>query len=326
MRLSILLPTYNREKYLIKNLRMLFSYITNNNLVDKVNVIVSNNCSPDETDKEVRSLINELDAERIIRYYCQESNIGLEGNALFTLSKAESDYVMYLGDDDYIQEEYLLSSLEKIDNDKSIHCILPSFISIDINGVQKGKGRDAGLSSKMHEGGFKNCYENSWRGHQISGLILKRENLYKAYIDNKASNIYPFIFFVTYCCMNGRTWHIPEYPVSVTNPGQQNKDWGYGEDGLISEMFDNYVKMPYLSYIQKARLQLKILNKHSWRYTIYAQKGIKIYAATLFNIIKHKNTLWMVKFIFPFVAVIKTAGILIRKIKRSKVQNGRQST
>ena len=49
MRLSILIPTYNRCKDLHHNIQLLESYIVNSNLCKHVNVIISNNASTDDT-------------------------------------------------------------------------------------------------------------------------------------------------------------------------------------------------------------------------------------------------------------------------------------
>ena len=49
MRLSILIPTYNRCKDLHRNLQLLEKYIVASNCKDQVNIIISNNASTDDT-------------------------------------------------------------------------------------------------------------------------------------------------------------------------------------------------------------------------------------------------------------------------------------
>jgi len=255
MKLSILIPTYNRSLFLNKNLEMLADYIRKGNIENEVEIVVSNNHSTDNTDEIVNQFI-EINKDILFQYYTQNINIGLEKNALFVLNVTKGEYVMYLGDDDYIEENYLLKSIALLKSSPSTYVIIPNFIPVNLEGVQIGNGRDDKLVNHLFNAGFKNCLENSWRGHQLSGLILKRENLYENYIKQKVNNTYPFIFFVAYLCLNGNTYHFTEFPVKVTQPGQDKKDWNYGKDGLLNEIFDNYKKLP-VSFLQKTKLQFK---------------------------------------------------------------------
>src|SRR5690606_4036196 len=118
-------------------------------------------------------------------------------------------------------------------------CIIPSIEVIDAEGAFLKKGRDSRLPNSFHKKGFRNCLTHSWRGHQLSGVVLKRIGLYGSYIDRNVGNIYPFIYFVSFNCLYGNTFHFTQYPVMVTVPGQQNKDWTYGKDGLLNDIFDN---------------------------------------------------------------------------------------
>lgn len=224
---------------------------------------------------------------------------------------------MYLGDDDYIGEEYLLGIVNKISKDKSISCIIPSFKPVDLQGAPLPGGRDLNKYPKIYNNGFHNCLENSWRGHQLSGLVFKRENLLEEYCKNDVNNIYPFIYFVAHSCLIGKTWHFTEYPVKVTQPGQDNKDWNYGKDGLIGDIFDNYIKLEKLTYIQKVLLELKFLNLHSWRYMHYYKQDKKLFFDVVINIIRHKNTLFVTKIIFPLIILKKIIRSFLGKIKRS---------
>ena len=112
MTLDILIPTYNRSLYLLKNLKQLEGYILKNNLEREVSIIVSNNCSTDNTAQIVDGFISKTSIN--VSYFEQESNLGLEGNALFVLEKATSPYVMYMGDDDYTWIYELARLLELI--------------------------------------------------------------------------------------------------------------------------------------------------------------------------------------------------------------------
>ena len=304
MKLSILLPTYNRAPFLLKNLGILSDYIRKGNYQDQIEIIISNNNSPDDTDSQVQEFKKE-NQDIVLHYHIQNENIGLENNALFVLDKAIGKYIMYLGDDDYIEYKYLTTIIDHLNIEKNTSVIIPSYVNVDINEVSKNRGRDLELPTTFHKAGFKNCLINSFRGHQLSGLVLKREDLYDSYKRYAVKNIYLFIYFVAYQCLNGDTLHLTEYPVKVTEPGQENKNWGYGKDGLINEVFDNYKKLP-VNTIKRTLLELNFYNNQPWRLWIYQKKSIKDFIMAFFSIWFSKNSSFLFKLIFPFeVFVLK---------------------
>ncbi|WP_339916179.1 glycosyltransferase family 2 protein [Yeosuana marina] len=303
MELSILIPTYNRSKFLLENLEILKDCIFKLGKQKSIEIIVSNNCSTDDTDKITTSFSDNY-PELKLKYFSQNKNIGLEKNALFVLNEAQGEYIMYLGDDDFLEFSYLKGVIEYIQTNTNVHCIIPSFVAINVKGDKVEGGRDFILPNKLSKRGFNNCLKNSWRGHQLSGLVLKRDNLYNSYINNKVNNIYLFIYFVAYCCLKGDTYHLTEFPVKVTQPGQENKDWGYGKDGLLNEVFDNYRKLK-VNYLQKSFLQLSFYYKQSWRLSIYKKKNLKSYFLAFCNILSSSNSTMLFKILFPITIIFK---------------------
>jgi len=309
--LSILIPTYNRSEQLIKNLLMLFGFIRKNNLNDDVMILISDNCSPDNTYNKVQYFISENTDIKIVLFK-QEENIGLEKNTLFTLKKAETDYVMYLGDDDYIKEKYLIKVIKILKDGTGITCILPNDQGINPKTGEVIGERDKGIKSRIYEPSFKSCFENSWRGHQLSGIVLRRDNLYKEYNKRGVHNIYPFIFFVAYSSLKGRLLHLTDYPVEVSAVPQNQKDWDYKDDGLISEIFDNY-KCLYnqkKDFLKRTLLELKLLKTQRWRYFMYLKYGKITFMHTVIKIIFSKNTSILTKIVFPILILT----LLFRKI------------
>lgn len=309
--LDILIPTYNRIEDLKKNINFLYNYIKKNSYESSVKIIISDNASQDNTYNEIVELCqNNNSLKNIIKLFKQDKNIGLEKNALFTLEKSESDYIMYLGDDDYISENYLKEVIIKLSNNREIGVVIPSFYNILPTGEKLNVGRDLNEKSKIYKKGFYNCLSNSWRGHQLSGIILKREGLLESYKKNKIQNIYPFIYFVGISCLKYKTYHLTKYPIQVTQVEQEKKDWGYGMDGLISDIFDNYIKMNELSYLQKTLLELKLLKVQSWRYFQYKTK---VFLAII-NIMKSKNTTILTKVLFFILIFCQIIKKIIRKL------------
>ena len=193
MRLSILIPTYNRCQDLLRNLQLLEQFIIKSKLTEQVNVVVSNNASTDDTSRVIQDFQKRSKIE-VVFLNDQEKNIGLEANALYILRKAISDYVMYLGDDDYLEEDFISRVIQQLNEHPSLGCIIPNDYWCLPDGTIIGERERC--QPKYMDAGFNACFENAHRGHQLSGLVLKRVGLYDAYIKHGVHNIYPFIFFV----------------------------------------------------------------------------------------------------------------------------------
>ncbi|WP_299153950.1 glycosyltransferase family A protein [uncultured Christiangramia sp.] len=315
MLLSILIPTYNRSVFLNKNLTMLKSYILDNDLESKVEIVVSNNFSSDDTSEIIGNFFKDNPTLSILPIH-QSSNIGLLKNALEVLKNANFEYVMYLGDDDYIDENYLNGVITHIENNKSTHVVLPSLIEVNIHDEFVKNGRDFELQNSYWDAGYENCLENGWRGHQLSGLVLKRNGIYDAVKKFRVSNLYIFVFFTAYSCLKGNTFHYTKFPVRVTNPGQKNKDWNYGEDGLINDLFDNYINLPLSSW-QITKLQLKVIESQPWRLWKYKKVGDKEFLITFKNMWFSKNSTYLFKIAFPLLVLKIAAKKKLYKLLKS---------
>ncbi|MCW4782451.1 glycosyltransferase family 2 protein [Enterobacter chuandaensis] len=105
--LSIVIPTYNRLKYLNELLDNLLTEITT--LEDKASleIIVSDNASTDN----VLAVIEEFREKGLaVQYSRNDVNIGMDGNFHKCLNLAKGDYFWMFGDDDLIVE----GSIKKI--------------------------------------------------------------------------------------------------------------------------------------------------------------------------------------------------------------------
>lgn len=105
--LTICLPTYNRASILSESLEHIVSQITEENKA-KIEILVSDNCSTDNTSEVVNSFINRGIP---IEYNRNSENLGSDGNFLYCINHAKGKYIWLLGDDDYLLDgtlDYLL--------------------------------------------------------------------------------------------------------------------------------------------------------------------------------------------------------------------------
>lgn len=95
-KLSICIPTYNRSLHLRNCLNSIA--VNNLSLIPDVQVCVSDNCSPDQT----QEIVNDASQSIPIKYSKNETNIGLAGNILKVVEMADGEFVWLIGDDDML--------------------------------------------------------------------------------------------------------------------------------------------------------------------------------------------------------------------------------
>jgi glycosyltransferase involved in cell wall biosynthesis len=94
-KVSIGLPTYNGGTRLIKAVSSVMAQDHEN-----IEIIISDNCSDDDTEEVCTSLSQRYPC---IRYYRQPVNRGVTANYSFVLEKATGDYFLWLSDDDTLE-------------------------------------------------------------------------------------------------------------------------------------------------------------------------------------------------------------------------------
>lgn len=102
-KLTIAIPTYNRLNSLKKSLGKAIEYSKGKN----IEILVSDNASTDGTKEYIASIRKEYPH---LNYYRNEKNLGLDGNFLNCMEKAQGKYLLMLSDDDYL----LPGAVEKI--------------------------------------------------------------------------------------------------------------------------------------------------------------------------------------------------------------------
>lgn len=292
--LEILIPTYNRGVYLNKNIISLKEMIEKNLLVEKVNIIISNNASNDDTE----SYLDKYDENYIISF-TQKVNIGLENNALFVLSKASADYVMLLGDDDYINVDYLKTVLSMINSRNNISMIIPNFELYDEGGKSLKVLREPIQNTSYFNKNSYSAYLQSLYCHQLSGLVYKRSDIAKASSHPKFSTLYPFIYWGCVSAQNGDVAHITQFPVKVTQVAQSKKDWDYGEDGLLIDKmicFKPFDKKLMLRFL----LECKTLHLQSFGMLSYLRKSVFSYVKLYWKLFESNHVSTLCKIYLPF--------------------------
>lgn len=258
--LEILIPTFNREQFIIKNLKLLESQISSLPDPTQVGIIISDNHSEDDTVNAVSKFIQNSSVK--IKLLQEDSNKGLERNVVKVLSAATSPWVMFLGDDDYLPMGYISFVINKI-SISNIGCIVPGFTALYSDGktqVIRGKR----LKIFAYKPGFKTVLELSQFGHQLSGLTFSRDKrMIDNYINSEYRNIYPFIYFIAFNMQQKNSIYAPKFQVLVSQ--NNSKDWKYDSSGLVTEIYLNYILLFKNQGIKTVASCLTFTHQQQWR-------------------------------------------------------------
>lgn len=94
--LTIAVPTYNGSKTIRYMLDILLPQVT-----PEVEVLISDNCSTDDTFQIIKEYKSKYP---FIKIFCNDTNIGADGNFLQCMKHAEGKYIYLLSDDDVLIE------------------------------------------------------------------------------------------------------------------------------------------------------------------------------------------------------------------------------
>lgn len=155
--LTICIPTYNRCQKIIGLLDRIKTELEFLN--EEVHVIISENPSNDANRNKLKNYHKDNNFFNLI---IQKNNIGFIRNYYFLISKAKSDYVWVIGDDDYISEGSLKHILKLIKNNPSS----PLF-------MLRREGYNLDYENIVHN---KFNYKNKWGFHTDPKEFLIKYN------------------------------------------------------------------------------------------------------------------------------------------------------
>ncbi len=275
MLIDLLIPTYNRGTDVLANLKDLEAQIAAANLWQQVQIIISDNCSPDQTEQLVQDYCAQKPEQLMVQYHRNNENIGLERNAVAVLEKASSPFVLFLGDDDFLAEGYLKYCSDCIQQYEDLGCIIPGIVSVYQDESTKDVRGDA--PERIQAAGFESMLAWSHWGHQMSGILCRRAGLLDSYLAQaEYRNPYLFLYFTAYSLYHYRGIYNPQYKTRVNTFNE--KDWGYNKVGLLDEVYQCYYYfIEELGREKVTELILRFTVLHSYRLAFSSKKLGKVY-------------------------------------------------
>jgi glycosyltransferase involved in cell wall biosynthesis len=94
---SVCIITYNHQEFIAQTIEGILSQQTEFDF----EVIVSNDCSTDNTHRVVTDIIANHPKGALIKYYNQQKNLGIHSNAYFVINNSNGHYIAFCEGDDY---------------------------------------------------------------------------------------------------------------------------------------------------------------------------------------------------------------------------------
>ncbi|AWG21449.1 hypothetical protein FFWV33_07835 [Flavobacterium faecale] len=101
---SVVMITYGHEQFIEQAINSVLMQECD----FEIELILANDCSPDQTDVVIQKIIQTHPKASIISYYKQEVNMGMMPNFIFALQKAEGKYIALCDGDDYWTDKFKL--------------------------------------------------------------------------------------------------------------------------------------------------------------------------------------------------------------------------
>ncbi|MCF7843484.1 glycosyltransferase family 2 protein [Candidatus Gracilibacteria bacterium] len=112
--LSICIPTYNRAECLKDCLNSIFYQLKNEQVLEKIEVVISDNASTDNTTEIVKSFQKQFNN---ILYFKNEKNLGFDRNLAKTVRESGGKYCLTIGDDDAFFDDVILFIIKRLETE-----------------------------------------------------------------------------------------------------------------------------------------------------------------------------------------------------------------
>jgi abequosyltransferase len=119
--LTIGIPTYNRDKFLEQCLESIASQMTDSQVAEKVELVISDNASSDSTEQIVQKFRERIPS---LNYFKNSENLGVDRNILQVVEKSQGEYVWMLGDDDALFPDSLSYMLQRLEKPEFKYCVV----------------------------------------------------------------------------------------------------------------------------------------------------------------------------------------------------------
>ena len=189
IKLSICIPTYNREAHL----RNALTYCENDyKFAFPFEIVICDNASTDGTQQVVEEFI----ARGLpIRYYKRETNAGAAANVTSALRLGKGEYLIYLADDDMLIADAVADTIRYLDNNQEVTCAhAPWFLYDEVAKTDITKFYNVEEDRKFPHGSFGDVFQYICEGHIFPEIAIYRSSALRSAWIPREFCFYPFPF------------------------------------------------------------------------------------------------------------------------------------
>lgn len=210
--LTIAVPTYNRASYLDVCLTSLVSQLQG--FEDLIEIIVSDNCSSDDTSAVVQRYSNSTD---VLRYIKNEVNVGADRNFHQCFIRSEGEYLLLLGDDDVLLPGALARILANISGNDYGIVYLNSYSFTDDYMAAPKKRKRSRRGVSVYKDANQFIYDVNIMHTFISGNLINKKFVSNdiSYEDYSESCIIQFYMILSAALNAQKNLYIHDYCVAA---------------------------------------------------------------------------------------------------------------
>jgi len=253
---TIGIPVYNEEKFVAETI---FSAI--NQSYHNLKIVISDNCSTDNTFEEIKKVIANHDNVSVIR---QEKNIGLPSNFNYLSQNANTDFFCWLSGHDLLHRDFIAAAVRVFLENPGLSLVYPKSEQID----EKGKFRNIEAHDRIDtttldfvQGPLKvaRTVDHGTPIHGLWNTSILKEYKYKPFAGSDLNLLY-------HASISGKIFELPDVYHFLRIVREETPAEGYkrnSEFGLQAkyanpntEMCEEYLR--YTLFSKKVKLVPKI--------------------------------------------------------------------
>lgn len=166
-KLSIAIPTYNRSKLLIQTIENL----TKQHEFQDIEIVICNNASTDDTHIKIQPYLH---LYKNIKYILNEQTISLDENMLKVAQNVNSEYFLFLGDDDMLISQGIAEILNFLQFNHYDYILLSALnVSEDMS---KYFGKTLNLNQNKTYTSPITFFKEHWKNMPFGTLLVNTEN------------------------------------------------------------------------------------------------------------------------------------------------------
>ena len=234
-RLSICIPTYNREPFL----GVLLDSIISQANPDEVQIAISDNASSDQTKELVQNI--RLIYPNIVYFRWQE-NMGADRNYLKAVEISNGDYCWLMGSDDLIPSGAIKNMLARLRN-ADIYLVGRTEVTFHLKKIRDFCWLDKGETDQEFDFSsndeifryFCACRSLGGLFSYLSSIVVKRESWNKFPCKNEfIDTLYSHVYVLLNIVMNGGTLFYTKLPLIVCRSSNDS----FFKDGVQRGLID----------------------------------------------------------------------------------------